>query len=94
MRYKALNIPQNGLDTNKHTRVHPGFQNTGLAIARPVLKISNDLIVFLTFSLENSRPGPNSPYIHIRWGKSSPVGISRLFHDQLSFPVFQPATHP
>ena len=34
-RYKALNIPQNGL----HTMWHPGFQNTGVAIARPVLKI-------------------------------------------------------
>ena len=41
--YKAINIPQNGLHTYIHTRVHPGFQNTGIAIARParpVLKMS------------------------------------------------------
>ena len=45
------------------------------------LKFSNELIVFLTFSLQKSRPGPNSPYIHIRWGKkSSSGGIGRLLH--------------
>ena len=38
MRYKALNIPQNGFHTDRQTDIHPGFQNTGLAIARPVLK--------------------------------------------------------
>ena len=32
------------------------------------LKISNDLIVFLTFSFQKSRPGPSSPYIHFLWG--------------------------
>ena len=41
--YKALNIPQNGLHTYTHIRLHPGFQNTGLAIARPVLKINISL---------------------------------------------------
>ena len=46
MRYKVLNIPQNGLDTDRKTDIHPGFQNTGLAIVRPVLKKAVNISYF------------------------------------------------
>ena len=38
MRYKALNIPQNGLNIPPARPPHPDFQKTALAKARAVLK--------------------------------------------------------
>ena len=50
--YKALNIPQNGLHTHPATRSHPGFQNTGLAKARPVLKTFSNCNICIFTSLK------------------------------------------